>query len=59
MNTIIVILFLVSIAIYIWAVINIDKNDPNRLLWFILMFFTPILGPLAYLAYYLKKQNKI
>lgn len=59
MNAIIVLLFLISLIIYVWAILNIDKNDPNRLLWYVILFITPILGPLAYLGYYFKKRQEI
>ncbi|MDD1552465.1 PLDc N-terminal domain-containing protein [Riemerella anatipestifer] len=51
MNVLILTLvFTLIIANFIWAVVNIGKNEPNRLLWHLFVCFFSVFGPLVFLA---------
>lgn len=47
---IVIVVFSLVIANFAWAILNINKNHPNRLLWHLFICFFPILGPIIFFA---------
>ncbi|WOC52298.1 hypothetical protein BPO_1651 [Bergeyella porcorum] len=45
-----IVIFALIIANFIWAILNIKKNQPYRLLWHLFICFFPVFGPLIFMA---------
>ena len=48
------------LAAWIWALIDILKNDfsgPNKLIWFLLVIFLPLIGVICY--YFIGMKQKL